>query len=181
MSQKSNNYNLGLGSLRDFLKTNKIPDEYWLQNEDSAKSVFSINSADIPADISIPSHQISSQWTKSFNQGSDASSIYYQEMQTSFDGHVNYKGQGRNFYPRPSQPMKQPRVLEVKIVENYPQNHYNVGSLDANHLLPNTSFMPSYCRQLNKPRVLTINKLEFPKFKIGENKKILTLTGIGIC
>lgn len=177
------------------MRTNKISDDYWLQKENSPKSVFTSSSVDIPADISIPSYQISSQWSASFNQGSNASSIYYQGMQRGFVGHVNHQNQAQNFYPRPSQPMRQAMALEVKIVENYPQNyynafsldanhlpqnHYNAGSIDANHLLPNTSVMPSYCRQLNKPRVLTIKNLEFPKFRINERQEILKLTGIGI-
>ena len=125
MSQQSDKNNFAFGSLIDFLKTNKISDDYWLQKENSPKSVFTSSSVDIPADISIPSYQISSQWSASFNQGSNASSIYYQGMQRGFVGHVNHQNQAQNFYPRPSQPMKQPRVLEVKIVENYPQNYYN--------------------------------------------------------
>ena len=73
MSQQSDKNNFAFGSLIDFLKTNKISDDYWLKNENSAKSVFTSSSVDIPADISIPSYQISSQWSASFNQGSNAS------------------------------------------------------------------------------------------------------------
>lgn len=180
MSQQSDKNNFAFGSLIDFLKTNKISDDYWLKNENSAKSVFSSKSADIPADIST-SNQISSQSSASINQRSDTSSVYCHDMQTSFADHVNHQDQAQNFYPRPSQPMNQPRVLKVKIVENYSQNHYNAGSLDTNHLLPNTSIMPSSCHQLNKPRVLTVKNLKFPKYRINEDWEILTLTGIGIC